>query len=802
VLSAEQAALFATLGGFAGSVDLETIGAVDGSDCLDTLTALVEHSLVRPTADPAGPADGRRFELADPVRQYARRRLEGSGREAEVRSAQLRWYARRAAAASSRAGHAEQRAWFARLRADLPDLRAALAWAHASGQAWTGLRLAADLAPFATASGLHREGRAWLELALTDAATDPNEHGAARSPDPAPPEAPAPAGGTALARGVLLARARQSAGKLAFLQCDYPHAVHRLTQAEAGFRLLADPGGRAQCLQALAGIARERGDYVSAVETLERARACWTDAGEDEAAQLAGIGLAFTLLLEGTVDRARRLAEDALPSAYVRADTVAITDSLLVLGGAFLAEGDLDSAAGVIREALDRAERDELAEARAYAVEWLAVVARELGQHEASAGLLAEALQRQYDLGDLWRTASVLVNAAVCELSLGRPGSAARALGASAGVLVRIAGQLPPVDRSARDRVRFELVRLLGESAVDRAERAGRRAPLGEAIGRLRQNLLSAPAGPSSAAGAGPDPAPVPRGPSATAAADLSRSAGTLGPAGNTVASAPRRSPPAVGCPPLDLLALGGEDVRRGGRPLSPADFGYAKPRELLFFLAERGPADKSQIGLALWPEASRTELRSAFHTTLHHLRRAVGVDRVIFAAGRYRLAERELRYDADGFRQGLAAARAARDSRAAGRRSAVVSELELLEHALSLYPGDLLPAWTAPWVEASREDLHSMHRRALLAAARLAHRSGRGASAVAAYERLIELDPLAEVAHRELMLCFAARGERGRALHQYEVLWATLHEQLGVGPDPQTTAVRDSLDDRIVAAR
>jgi DNA-binding SARP family transcriptional activator len=66
----------------------------------------------------------------------------------------------------------------------------------------------------------------------------------------------------------------------------------------------------------------------------------------------------------------------------------------------------------------------------------------------------------------------------------------------------------------------------------------------------------------------------------------------------------------------------------------------------------------------------------------------------------------------------------------------------------------------------------------------------------------LIELDPLAEVAHRELMLCYAALGERGRALQQYEVVRVTLQEQLGVGPDPQTTAVRDSLRGRIVAAR
>ena len=169
----------------------------------------------------------------------------------------------------------------------------------------------------------------------------------------------------------------------------------------------------------------------------------------------------------------------------------------------------------------------------------------------------------------------------------------------------------------------------------------------------------------------------------------------------------------------------------------------------------------------------------------------------MIFSAGRYGLAELDLRYDVDAFRQGLAAARAARDSDAEGRRTAVIGELQLLEQALARYAGDLLPAWSPSWIEARRDELRTMHRRALLAAARLAHRSGREGSAVSAYERLIELDPLAEVAHRELMLCFVALGERGRALRQYEVVRATLHDQLGVGPDPQTTAVRDGLRGR-----
>lgn len=75
----------------------------------------------------------------------------------------------------------------------------------------------------------------------------------------------------------------------------------------------------------------------------------------------------------------------------------------------------------------------------------------------------------------------------------------------------------------------------------------------------------------------------------------------------------------------LCLFALGPARVYRGKYALAHTDWTYAKARELLFYLLDHDARTKEQIGLALWPDASPTQLRNSFHATLHHLRRALG---------------------------------------------------------------------------------------------------------------------------------------------------------------------------------
>ena len=124
----------------------------------------------------------------------------------------------------------------------------------------------------------------------------------------------------------------------------------------------------------------------------------------------------------------------------------------------------------------------------------------------------------------------------------------------------------------------------------------------------------------------------------------------------------------------------------------------------------------------------------------------------------------------------------------------------EDLERAVDLYRGDLLdgigirdPAFE-DWVYTERERLHG---RAVEALAKvLAHQAKSGAAdrAMATAARLLQLDPLQEIAHRALMRRHAERGQRGLALRQYQACADVLKRELGIAPDPETVALYDSI--------
>lgn len=229
--------------------------------------------------------------------------------------------------------------------------------------------------------------------------------------------------------------------------------------------------------------------------------------------------------------------------------------------------------------------------------------------------------------------------------------------------------------------------------------------------------------------------------------------------------------------------------MEKGGRPLNSPDW-IQKPRELLFYLLSHPPRTKEQIGLALWPDASPAQLRSSFHDTAYRLRRALGgKEWISFEKGRYAF-DRSLPYsfDVEAFEENLSEARRA-------QAQAPEQATRHLEGAVGLYGGDFLEdSADGEWAMVRQEELKRAYQEALLLLGRLLFAQDRHAEAADAYRKAIAHDGLLEEAHRELMRCQAALGERSRALRHYEELVELLDEQLGASPAPATGVLYERL--------
>ena len=239
---------------------------------------------------------------------------------------------------------------------------------------------------------------------------------------------------------------------------------------------------------------------------------------------------------------------------------------------------------------------------------------------------------------------------------------------------------------------------------------------------------------------------------------------------------------------PLRVHALGAAIVELGGTALTAADWGYAKPRELLFLLITSPPLTRDQVGAALWPELARQQLGNALHTAMREVRRALGDhDWVVYTAGHYSVnRDRAFDCDVDTFESSLAAAGQARPASAG---------LPNLRRAIAAYGGDFLAGMTTgEWAHARRDELRRRFETALLATGRMHMAAGKYQAAVTAFRRAVEHEPLNESAHRELMTSWASLGETARAVRHYAELTALLRERAGVPPAAETTALYERL--------
>ena len=761
LLDADERAVFRRLAVFAGGFTLTaggrvaTAGDTDRARMLELLTRLADKSLLQ--VDHSG--RDARYHLLETVRDYARERLAEAGEEEVstrrehlccfvdlVERAERRLEHREQDLGGDRSGSLSRGGWspdslertLDRLDTETPNLRAALEFARESGDAVAALRIAGPLDRYAYLRGHYHEVRQWMDAAVT-----------------ADPDAPA----------ALRAKALLGGGRLALLQCDYAPAVRRLEAALRLYRELDDAEGVASALQVLGSVAREQGRYARSMELHRESLATAESAGDRWAVANAHNTLGFAAWLQGDFELATAECTTALTMSRELGYVEDVAWSLISLGATARYQGAPERAAALVAESLSLSERIGFREGLAWSLEQLGLLALDRGDPGA-ADLLRRSLLIHRELQDRWRVTSVLEDLAALALARGGAGTAARLLAAAQAMRELIGTVIPPCENPRHDETLAGARAALADDAFAAAWQQGTLAPVEDLEAEL-------PAGPAT-------PAP---GPADSASRVPASTAPPLAPA---APGATRPGPATAGV--LRIRVLGEATVSRGDVPVTAADWGYAKPRELLFLLATSPPMTRDQLGAALWPDQPAHQLGNSLHTALRGLRRALGgSDWVLYSDRRYSFTtSREYDCDVATFELALAAARKARDGEAA---------LRDLQRALAAYGGDFLAGLAAgEWAQGRRDELRRSFESALLAAGRLHAAAGRHQAAAAAFRRAIAHEPLNETAHRELMDAWASLGETARAIQHYSELVELLADQVGVPPSAETTALYQRL--------
>jgi predicted ATPase/DNA-binding SARP family transcriptional activator len=743
LLDPDERAVFRRLAVFAGGFTLAAAEQVAvGPDLepermLELLARLADKSLVRVEHSEAGA----RYHLLHIVREYARERLTAAGEEEQARQAHLACFARLVEGVAPQIergaeGLAELERELDALDAEQPNLRTAIQFARSRHDAVGALRIAGPLGRYAYLRGHYHEVRQWMDTAVSASGETP-------------------AG--------LRAAALLGSGRLAHLQCDYVSAVRRLEAALRLYRDLEDSRGIASTLQVLGSVAREQGRYARSMELHAESLATAEAAGDRWGAASAHNYLGFALWLQCEWERAGAECTTALTSMRELGDAEGIVWSLISLGAIARCRGEHARAADLLTESRSLAERIGFREGVAWSLEQLGLLALDGGE-PAAAGLLSRSLAIHHELRDRWRACSVLEGLSALALADNQPADAAGLLGTAQALRTEIGTIVAPCEQGLHDKTVDGAQVALGTGEFATAWEQGLARPVDDVLADLAQPSSGSAAGPVTVSARVPAQRPA-----------RARQAGA--------AKMSARGAAAVSGM-LRIRALGTATVHRGEDAVTAADWGYAKPRELLFLLVTSGPLTKEQVGVALWPDLAAGRLANALHSALRGARRALGDPGwVTYSDGWYAFnAEREHDCDVRTFEQSLAAARRARPAAAA---------LPDLQRAVAAYGGDFLAGMAAgEWAQVRRDELARSFESALLAVGRLYVAAGKFQPAVAAFRRAVAHEPLNEVAHRELMMSWERLGETARAVRHYEELAELLRDRVGVPPAAETTAL------------
>jgi ATP/maltotriose-dependent transcriptional regulator MalT/two-component SAPR family response regulator len=244
--------------------------------------------------------------------------------------------------------------------------------------------------------------------------------------------------------------------------------------------------------------------------------------------------------------------------------------------------------------------------------------------------------------------------------------------------------------------------------------------------------------------------------------------------------SSENRNPVTVLTTPLQQIrvqTLGTFRVFRGQQEI--VDWTSIKARDMLaYFITFR----YENVGLDrvladLWPEHKKRG-KAAFHTALFRLRQALrheddSAKYVAVEVGDYRLDIARFDLDVEHFETNINK----------GDQTTEDQAVEWYEQAVALYQGTYLDNLYYDWIAVEQQRLEDQMLAVLDSLYHIYARRQNFSSAITTARRLLNMNPLVEEVHCDLMRYFHALGDRKSLSEQYEYLSDVLMRELSVKP-------------------
>ncbi len=251
--------------------------------------------------------------------------------------------------------------------------------------------------------------------------------------------------------------------------------------------------------------------------------------------------------------------------------------------------------------------------------------------------------------------------------------------------------------------------------------------------------------------------------------------------------------------PRFRIHCLGGFQVKREQTPVREAEWKSRRAKTLLKMLVAHDgrSVPREQAMDALWPDNESSDLRPAFNSMLHRVRKVLEPEaeagKDIFCIQQEQdlisLNRERVWTDVGQFQRHVEAARRMKAERN------IPKTLAEYEQAATLYQGDFLADDTsADWAVPVREKLRQQYLSLLEDGANTAATSGDRDKALAFYEKLFLADLSHEKACRWLMTRYLSDGRRSEAIRAYERCERALSADLDLEPEEETKKLYRSI--------